>query len=53
MLGHADAVAVGDLGDGGAMLDGRLQVDVVRTDAGGDRKLQLLGVGDPLRGKVR
>ena len=29
VLGDADAVAVGDLGDGDAVLDRRLQVDVV------------------------
>ncbi len=30
---HADAVGVGDLGDGDAAVDGRLQVDVIGSDA--------------------
>jgi len=34
VLGHTDAVAVGDLGHGDALVDGGLEVDVVGTDAG-------------------
>ena len=41
MLGDADAVGVRDLGDGDAVLDGGLQVDVVGADAGGDRQLEV------------
>ena len=43
---------VGDLGDGDAALDRRLQVDVVGADAGGERQLQLRRLGDPLGGQV-
>ena len=52
VLGDADAVGVGDLGDGDAVLHRRLQVDVVGADAGGDRQLQVRGAGDPLGGEV-
>ena len=41
MLGHADAVAVGNLRDGHALLDGGFEVDVIRSDAGCDSKLEL------------
>src|SRR5690606_26367309 len=51
-LGDADAVAVGDLGDGDAVPDGGLQVDVVGADAGGQRELQPGRAGDPLGGEV-
>ena len=53
VLGDADAVAVGDLGDGDPAVDRRLEVDVVRADPGGDRELQLRRLGDPLGGQVR
>jgi hypothetical protein len=41
VLGHADAVAEGHLGHGDAPGDGRVQVDVVRADAGGDGQLEI------------
>ena len=50
-LGHADAVAIGDLGDGDAVLDRRLQVDVIRADAGGDRQLSFFALA--IRSAVR
>ena len=43
---------VRDLGDRHAVLDRRLQVDVVGADAGGQRELQLRRLGDPLGGQV-
>ena len=52
VLGDADAVRVGDLGDGEAVLDRRLQVDVVGADPGGQRQLQVRRLGDPLGGQV-
>ena len=53
VLGDADAVAVGDLGDRHPGVHRRLQVDVVGADPGGDRELQVRGLGDPLGGQVR
>ena len=52
MLGDADRVAVGDLGDGDAAIDRRLQVDMVGADAGGDRELEILRLGDPFGGQI-
>ena len=52
VLGDADAVRVGDLGDGQAVLDRGLQVDVVGADAGGQRELQVRRARDPLGGQV-
>ena len=52
VLGDADAVRVGDLGDGESALDRRLQVDVVGADARGQRQLQVRCLGDPLGGQV-
>ena len=52
VLGHADAVAVGHLGDGDAAVDRGLEIDVVGADAGGDRELELRRLGDPLGGQV-
>ena len=53
MLGDADAVAVGHLGDGDAALDRRLQVGVVGADAGGDHELEVRRLGEALGGHVR
>jgi hypothetical protein len=53
VLGDADAVAEGHLGDRDAVCDRRVQVDVVGTDAGGERQLEVRRLGDPLRGQVR
>ena len=53
MLGDADAVAVGDFGNGDAALDRRVEVDVVGPDARGDRQLQVSRLADPLRRQVR
>src|SRR5438105_613361 len=33
MLGDGDGIAIGDLGDGNAAVDGRLEVDVIGADA--------------------
>ena len=52
VLGDADAVGVGDLGDREPALDRRLQVDVVGADPGGQRQLQLRRLGDPLGRQV-
>ena len=52
VLGDADAVAVGDLGDRDPALDRGLEVDVVGADPGGDRELQLRRLGDALGGQV-
>src|SRR5207248_1319552 len=52
VLGDADAVAVGHFGDGDAVLDGGVEVDVVRADSGGDGELQLRRPRDPFRGQV-
>jgi hypothetical protein len=52
MLGHADAVAVGDLGDRDVVGDRRVEVDVVGADAGSDRELQVRRLGDPLSGQI-
>ena len=52
MLRHADAVGVGDLGDGDTVLDSRLQIDVVGSDPRRDRQLQLRRLGDPLGRQV-
>ena len=52
VLGHADAVAEGHLGHRDAPGDGRVQVDVVRADAGGDGQLEIGGLGDALGGQV-
>jgi len=52
VLGHADAVRVGHLGDRQAVLDRGLQVDVIGADAGGQRELQLRRLRDPLGREV-
>jgi hypothetical protein len=52
MLGDADRVAIGHFGDGDAPLDRRLEVDMVGADAGGDRQLQSIRLGDPLAGQI-
>ncbi len=48
MLGDADRVGEGDLGDRDALVHRRLQVGVVGADAGGDDHLQLLGLVEAL-----
>lgn len=54
VLGDGDDVGAGDLGDGDAAvgLVGGGQVDVVGADAGGDGDLEVLGLGETLRGQV-
>lgn len=54
MLGDGDDVAAGDLRDGDTAvgLVGRVQVDVVRPDTGRDGDLEVLGLGQTLRGEV-
>lgn len=52
MLGHADRIAVGHLGDGDAAVHRGLQIDMVGPDAGGDRKLKLVCLGDPFLGQI-
>ena len=44
MLGDADRVAVGDLGDRDPALDRGLQVDMVRADPGGDAILRFFAL---------
>ena len=53
VLGDADAVAEGDFGDSDVMCDGGVEIDVIRTDSGGDRQLQLGRLRDAFRGQVR
>ena len=48
MLGYADAIAVGHLGDGHPPRHRCLQVNMIRANTGGDRELQLAGLGDSL-----
>ena len=52
MLGDADRVGIGDLGDGDALVHGGLQIGVVGADAGGDDQLQLLRLVEALLGHV-
>ena len=42
MLGNGDDVGAGDLEDLDTVLDGRVEVDVVRADTGSDTDLQVL-----------
>ena len=52
VFGHADAVAIGHLGNSDAPVHRRLQVDVIRADAGRDRELQLGRLANPLGSQV-
>lgn len=54
VLGDGDDVGAGDLSDGDAAvgLVGGVEVDMVRADAGGDGKLELLGLGEALGGQI-
>lgn len=54
MLGDGDDVGAGHFGDGDTAVGGvgRVQVDVVRADTGGDGDLELLGLGETLRSEV-
>ena len=52
VLGHTDAVAVGDLGDGDPAGNRRVEIDVVRTDPGSEGQLQIGSFGDPLGGQI-
>ncbi len=47
MLGHADAVGIGDLGDRDPTLDRRFQINVVRAYPRRDRELQPGRLCDP------
>ena len=47
-----DGVAVGDLSDRDLVINRRLQVDMVRANAGGDRKLEVLRPGDAFGGQI-
>ncbi len=49
MLGDADAVAIGDFGDGDLVLVGGFEIGVVGADARCHDELQVFGFGDPLR----
>ena len=53
VLRDADAVRVRDLDHRDSSVDRRLNVDVVRSDSGGDRELEVPCLGDPLSGQVR
>jgi hypothetical protein len=52
MLGNADAVRVGDLGDGDPTPHRGFQVDVVRADPRRDSQLQPRRLRDPLSRQV-
>jgi hypothetical protein len=52
VLGHADAVAVGDLGARDALPDCGLKINVIRADASGNRQLELMRLRDPFRLQV-
>ena len=52
MLGHADAVGIGDLGDGDPTLDRRFQINVVRADPRRDSEVQPRRLRDPLSRQV-
>ena len=52
VLGDADAVAEGHLGDGDPAGDRGVEIDVVRTDPGGQGQLEVLRFGDPLGGQI-
>ena len=52
VLGDRDDVGARDLGDGDLALVGRVEVDVVRADTGGDAELEVLRLGDDLLGQV-
>ena len=54
MLGHGDHVRSGDFSNSNApvSLVGCIEIDVIRTDAGGDGELQVLGFGKALRCQV-
>lgn len=54
MLGDRDDVGASDLSDGDTAVDlvGDVQVDVVRTNTGGDGKLEVLGLPETLLGQV-
>ena len=53
VLGDADAVAVGHLGDRDAALFRRLEIHMVRADARGHRQLEFGRLRDALLGQVR
>ena len=54
MLGDRHHIGARDLGDGDATvgLVGRVQVDMIRADTGGDGELEVLGLGETLSGQV-
>src|SRR5437667_4746578 len=52
MLGNADAVGIGDLGDGDPTPDRRFQINVVRADPRRDSQLQPRRLRDPLARQV-
>ena len=52
MLGHADAVGRGDLGDGDLALDRRFQINVVEADPRRDNQPQPRRLRDPLSRQV-
>ncbi len=52
VLGHADAVAPGDLGDCDPSCDSRVEIDVVRSDSRGDGEFEIRCFRDALLGQV-
>src|SRR3546814_2440919 len=52
MRRDADRVALCDFCNRNAAIDRRLKVDMVGADAGGQRELELRGIGDPLGGQI-
>ena len=53
VLGDADAVAEGHLGDRDPAGDRGVEINMVRTDPGGEGKLEILRFGDSLGGQIR
>lgn len=54
VLSDGDDIAAGDLGDGDTAVSGvgGIEVNVIRTNTGGNGKLQLLGLGQTLSSEV-
>ena len=52
VLGDADAVAEGHLGDRDPAGDRGVEINVVRTDPRSEGQLEILGFGDPLGGQI-
>lgn len=51
VLSNGDDIRAGDFQHLDALLDGSVEVDVVRADTGRDAKLQVLGLCNTTKGK--